>query len=280
MRAHEPRVFGNHNLDAAAATRMLSPAEEQQLARAAVGGDESAFERLVAAHLRLVFSIAYTYRRHQLSLDELVSEGLIGLVIACRRFDPERGTRLAPYAAQWIRARLRHYTLSNRRIVRTPSTRAARTLLAQLGATRQRLTQARGEPPDSGMLASALGVTTHDVEEMASSLGARDLPYGVAIADGHAFEASDGGASPEANVLESEERIELAQHAERVLAQLTPRDRHVLEQRCLTDCTLGDLGRELGISRERVRQLERRARAEVRKVATAFESPHSASAAP
>jgi RNA polymerase sigma-32 factor len=259
---------------------MLTPAEEQQLARAAVSGDANAFQRLVVAHLRLVFSIAYTYRRHRLPFDELVSEGLIGLVIACRRFDPERGTRLAPYAAQWIRARLRHYTLSNRRIVRTPSTRNARTLLAQLGATRQRLTQARGEPPDSSMLASALGVTTEDVDEMASALGARDLPYGVAVADGRPFEVSDAAASPEANVLESEERIELAQCVERALGQLAPRDRHVLEQRCLTDCTLDDLGRELGISRERVRQLERRARAEVRKVVTQRETTHSASAAP
>jgi RNA polymerase sigma-32 factor len=257
---------------------MLTPAEEQQLARAARSGDTSAFERLVVTHLRLVFSIAYTYRRHQLPLDELVSEGLIGLVIACRRFDPERGTRLAPYAAQWIRARLRHYTLANRRIVRTPSTRNARTLLAQLGATRERLTQARGEPPDSGTLARALGVTTEDVDELATALSARDLPYGVVVDDGRAFEVSDGAASPEANVLESEERIELAQRMERVLGQLSPRDRHVLEQRCLTDCTLGDLGRELGISRERVRQLERRARAEVRKAATQRETTHSASA--
>jgi RNA polymerase sigma-32 factor len=280
MHAREPRVFGNHKLDAAAATPLLTAAEEQQLARAAQSGDASAFERLVASHLRLVFSIAYAYRRHQLPLDELVSEGLIGLVIACRRFDPERGTRLAPYAAQWIRARLRHFTLSNRRIVRTPSTRNARTLLAQLGATRQRLTQARGEPPDSGTLARALGVTIQDVDELATALNARDLPYGVAVADGRAFEVSDSAASPETTVLESEERIELAQRVEHVLRQLTPRDRHVLEQRCLTDCTLADLGRELGVSRERVRQLELRARTEARKLVTQREATDSASAMP
>jgi RNA polymerase sigma-32 factor len=242
---------------------MLSQTEEQDLARLAAGGDTVAFERLVSSHLRLVFSMVFEFRSFKLPFDELLSEGLTGLVIACRRFDPDLGTRLAPYAALWIRAQLRRYTLANRRIVRSPGTRNARKILSRLSKTRRELTQAQGEPPDNDAIARALGVTTAEVDDIAVALSARDLPYGVEVT-GRAFEACSDTVAPDSSVQKTEERLDSARRLEQALGTLGPRERHILEQRYLADCTLDDLGRELGISRERVRQLEARAKAEVR----------------
>jgi RNA polymerase sigma-32 factor len=262
MRVRESRTLGTQCLRGAAATRMLGAAEEAQLARAAQLGDEAAFAHLVAAHLRLVFKMVSECRGWSLPLDELTSEGVIGLVIACRRFDPERGTRLAPYAALWIRAYLRRYSLANRRIVRTPSTRSARKILAQLGHTRRQLAQQLGEMPSNRSVAAAIGVATEEVDEVAIALSARDVPYGIEVAD-RTFEAASELRSPEANALESEAASHSARRVEQALLHLAPRDRHILECRFLADRTLEDVGRELGISRERVRQLEARAKAQI-----------------
>jgi RNA polymerase sigma-32 factor len=263
MQARTPRALGSPCLRVAAATPLLSRAEELQLARAALRGDEAAFGKLVAAHLRLVFTMVFESRGWTQPFDELLSEGVVGLLIACRRFDPERGTRLATYAALWIRAYLRRYTLANRRIVRMPSTRNARKILARLGNTRRQLTQQLGETPDNGAIATALGVASEDVEEVATALAARDVPYGIEVAD-RTFEAPSELSSPEALALEGEERSSSQRCVEQALLHLALRDRLILERRFLADRTLEDVGRELGISRERVRQLEERAKAQVR----------------
>ena len=111
---------------------LLTMEEETQLARRAAAGCERSFEKLLRCHLRLVLTLARDFRAYGLPLQDLVSEGLLGLVEAARRFDPDRGVRLAAYAAWWIRAFIRRYTIFNRRIVRTPSTRHGRRLLASL----------------------------------------------------------------------------------------------------------------------------------------------------
>jgi RNA polymerase sigma-32 factor len=165
---------------AARSGAMLSQVEEQDLARLAQQGNQRAFERLVHAHIPLVFAIASEFRSYGLPAEELMSEGLLGLVKAARGFDPERGTRLASYAAWWIRAYLRSYTISNRRIVRGPSTRNARKTLAWLRRTERELARSTGGPPDLDAVASVLGVKTSDVEEARAILGKRDLPYGTA----------------------------------------------------------------------------------------------------
>src|SRR4051794_23077945 len=108
---------------------------EQRLARAALRGDAAAFDRLVRSHIRLVFAMAAEYRRFGIPMNELVSEGMLGLVTAARRFDPDRGARLGVYAAHWIRAKLRRFTLNNRRMVGPPSTRRGRALMGSLSRT-------------------------------------------------------------------------------------------------------------------------------------------------
>lgn len=185
---------------------------------------------------------------------------------AARDFDPERGSRLAVYAAWWIRAYLRSHTLANRRIVRGPSTRNARKAMAGLGKTERALGQQNGERPDCETMARALGVSLSDIEDARSVLRKRDMPYGVAR-DGRAFDLASDEPSPEAIVARADEQREAMQLVQRALSRLEPRAQRILRERYLARgeaTSLADLGRELGISRERVRQLEGQAKAAVR----------------
>jgi RNA polymerase sigma-32 factor len=243
----------------------LTPDEERRLARLARAGDERAFERLVEAHIPLVYTMAHEFRSFGSSFDDLIGEGLLGLVKAAREFDPDRGARLASYAAWWIRAYLRRFTIENRRIVRGPSTRNARKVLAGLSKTERALSQADGQKPDREAVATALGVTPRDVEDMKSVLGARDVPCGVEV-DGRTFEVPCEAFSPETLLSEADERRALTELVQGALSHLEPRSRRILEGRYLAPETrsLADLGHELGISRERVRQLETAAKEQVR----------------
>jgi RNA polymerase sigma-32 factor len=244
---------------------MLSRAEESRLAQSARQGDAAAFDRLVCAHIPLVFAIAHEFRSYGLSPDELVSEGLLGLVKAARDFDPRHGTRLATYAAWWIRARIRSFTVNNRRIVRGSSTRAARKLMSRLRRTERELSQAQGSWPDDAAVAAALNVRTDDVEEMRAFLGGRDAAYGIEV-DGTAAAIAANTPSPEVLAIEADNRRVAAELLHEALAGLDARARRVIERRYLSEreSTFGDLSDELGVSRERVRQIEAQAKASVR----------------
>src|SRR5262245_31781874 len=160
-------------LAAARSTPALSADEELGLARRALAGDRGAFDRLLRSHFRLVLAIASRFRVFGGAHEELVGEGLVGLVEAGRRFDPERGVRFAVYAAQWIQAYIRRYTLTAQRLVRLPSTRQGRMLLAHLRQTERRLSAELGRAATHEELARALGVTVADVEEIVNALRAR-----------------------------------------------------------------------------------------------------------
>jgi RNA polymerase sigma-32 factor len=244
---------------------MLSRSEETHLARLARQGDQRAFDRLVHAHIPLVLAIAHEYRAYGLPADEVLSEGLLGLVKATREFDPEHGTRLATYAAWWIRARIRSYTITNRRIVRAPATRNARKLIAHLRSTERRLQRELGVPPDADVIASALGVRPGDVEEMRSILSTRDA---VCVGDtgSNAVQFASKEPSPEVAAIEADDQRRLAKQLRDALSGLDARSRDVIERRHLRvePAALADIGDELGISRERVRQIEAGAKKKVR----------------
>jgi RNA polymerase sigma-32 factor len=250
---------------AARSQGMLSRDQERRLAMQARLGDQHAFDCLVRAHIPLVFAMAFEFRSYGLSSDELLSEGLVGLVKAARDFDPERGTRLATYAAFWIRALMRSYSVKNRRIVRGPSTRNARKVRGSLRRTERELEQRLGARPDAEAIATALNVPISDVQEVRAVLGTRDVAYGPEIADG-GFEMASDGPSPEAAVVAADEQRNATARLSWALSQLEPRARCVLERRYLDDgqCTFADLGRELSLSRERVRQIEVQAKRDVR----------------
>jgi RNA polymerase sigma-32 factor len=244
---------------------ILSPKDEVRLARSAKCGDKSAFEALLISHLRLVLTIAHEFGTYGLPSDELVSEGLLGLVEAARRFDPERNVRLAAYAAWWIRAYMRRYTIANRRIVRTPSSRHGRKLLANLRRTQRELTQAHGEAPDVETVAKTLGVPIRDVDEMEGALSGRDIACGTDF-ENRALELRSETPSPEAAVADVEQQQRSAALLQRALRCLSMRERQIVKQRCLAESapSLAAIGRNLGLSRERVRQIEQRAHSKLR----------------
>lgn len=250
---------------AARSDGMLSRDEEQQLAERARKGDERAFDRMVRAHIPLVFAMAFEFRASGLSSDELLSEGLLGLVKAARDFDPERGTRLATYAAFWIRALIRNHVVQNQRIVRGPSTRNARKLRGALRRTEHALEQRLGKRPDAEAVAIALNVPACEVEEMRCVLGVRDVPYGIPAGDG-SVETASSAPTPEALSMEADEQRNATAQLSWALSRLEPRARKVLQLRYLTasESTFTDLGVELGVSRERVRQIEERAKDDIR----------------
>lgn len=230
------------------------------------GGSPDALDALLASHVRLVLSIAQKYLRHGLPLEDLVAEGNLGLVEAARRFDGSRGTRFSTYAAWWVRALIRRYTMANRRIVKVPSTRAARRLLNSMRTTQRRLASELGQPATREQIATALDVTVEDVAIVETVLSARDVSLAPAP-DGHAFELPSAFATPEEAASASEAAAMNRRCVRDALDHLEDRERLIIEKRLLEDDreTLAHIGRQLGLSRERVRQLELRARKKLRK---------------
>lgn len=252
-------------LDAGRRAPMLCAQRESELARQALTGSREAFDALLASHVRLVVTLAHEFASFGLPKEDLVGEGMLGLVEATRRFDPERGVRLAAYAAWWIRAYMRRFTIQNRRIVRAPSTRPARKLMANLRRVQRELTQRQGEPPACEAIAKALHVGVRDVEQMEAALSSRDVPLGGGD-DRRPVDLPDAAPSPEDMVAEAEERARTRDALDRALDSLSTRERRILRERYLGDAgeSLASVGRGLGLSRERVRQLERLAQAKLR----------------
>jgi RNA polymerase sigma-32 factor len=248
-----------------ASAHVLTADEEASLIGRARAGDAAAAEQLTRSHLRFVVAIAHEFKRYGLALDELVSEGLLGFAEALRRYQPERGPRLAGYAAIWIRALLRRYTLNNRRMVRPPSTRAARKVIGRGGQVRRALTQRLGHEPDAASLALELGVTVSDVEEIDDIMRKRDVVCDAPGVVG-AYEVPSPSPSPEALVAEQELAVQRTAAIARALVLLSPREQHVVAQRALEDSPrkLDDIGVELGVSRERVRQIQNDALAKMK----------------
>jgi RNA polymerase sigma-32 factor len=240
-----------------ASDHLLTADEEASLIRRARSGDTRAVEQLTRAHIRFVLALAGEFKCYGAAFDDLVSEGLLGFMEAVRRYDPERGPRLAGYAALWIRALLRRYTLSNRRIVRPPSSRAARRVLGRGGQARRELAQRLGHEPDAEAVARELGVQAADVEEISDVLSKRDV---VCEAPGvaNAYEARSPLPSPELLAAENELAGQRTAAIARALTVLSPRERLVVSQRSLEDAPrkLEDIGADLGVSRERVRQIQ------------------------
>ncbi len=246
---------------------LLEAQEERRLIESFQKGSEAALSKLLASHLRLVLSIAKRYANRGAQMEDLVGEGNLGLMEAARRFDVGRDNRFSTYASWWVRARVRRYALANRRIVGAPSTRNARKVLAGLRKAQREFTQEEGRAPSRLEMADQLSVEEKDVAMVEASLSGRDVALG-ASPDGTSFELRDEAPSPEqlaeAHQLSEERRRRIAE----ALAQLSAREQEILRRRYLGDetVTLAVLGASLGLSRERVRQIEKRAQRKLRGV--------------
>ncbi|MEO0324696.1 MAG: sigma-70 family RNA polymerase sigma factor [Myxococcota bacterium] len=231
--------------------------------RAAKRQDQRAVSELIDRHIGLVQA---EVRRHVwtgLSADDLSGEGLLGLLESIRRFDVTRRTRLSTYAVWWIRASIWDFVWKNRRIVPIPSTRRARRIRVSIWRTERALTGKLGRPPTTAELAEALAVDEQDVLDLRTALTGRDMVLGGGGGgdDEPSFELPCRDASPEQVLLSLDERRAIRGALAVALEKLPARERTIVERRLLTEDgpTLTALGAELGVSRERVRQLQKRA---------------------
>lgn len=231
-------------------------------------GDRDAAHKLVTSHLRLVAKLAMGYRGYGLPLADMISEGQIGLMQAVRKFDPERGFRLATYAMWWIRASIQEYILHSWSLVKIGTTAAQKKLFFNLRRIKNRLEQLDDNalPPDQvKAIASELQVTEQEVMEMNGRLMGPDHSLNAPLrveGEGEWQDfLQDETANQEIKLIESDEhkkRVLLLTHA---VSQLNPREKRIFEARQLSEepATLEELSHEFGVSRERVRQIEARA---------------------
>jgi RNA polymerase sigma-32 factor len=231
--------------------------------------DPDALAQLVRAHLGLVIRIATEFRHSGPSMEDLIQEGNLGLTIAARRFDPSRCTRLATYATYWIRACMLEHVVRSHGPVRIGTTRSQRKIFFGLGRARRKL-EREGESVDAESLAHVLGVEANDVEQMTPRLTGRDVSLDAprSLDDkrelGALLEHDD--PTPEEMVAGHEEDDSRRALLVEGLKVLDPRERAIIRARHMRQrpATLASLGKKFGISRERVRQLELRAKAKLR----------------
>jgi len=249
---------------------MLGKDEEFMLAkRWSEHGDSEAAHKLVTSHLRLVAKIAMGYRGYGLPIGEVISEGNVGLMQSVKKFDPDKGFRLATYAMWWIRASIQEYILRSWSLVKMGTTAAQKKLFFNLRRMKgeiSALEEGDLRPENVKTIAHKLAVTEDEVISMNRRLSGGDASLNAPIASESESEwqdwlQDDTQESQETTLAHSEEfgaRMELLQAA---MADLTDRERHIIEERRLKDepATLEDLSKEYGVSRERVRQIEVRA---------------------
>jgi RNA polymerase sigma-32 factor len=269
---------------------MLEPDEEYMLAkRWQEHGDSEAAQRLVTSHLRLVARIAMGYRGYGLPIGEVISEGNVGLMQAVKRFDPDKGFRLATYAMWWIRASIQEYILRSWSLVKMGTTAAQKKLFFNLRRAKgqlQALEEGDLRPEHVATIARRLGVPEEDVISMNRRLGGDASLNAPLRADTEAGEWQDWlvdeGPDQEERLVESEELGHRRSYLAKALTTLNDRERRIFEARRLAEepATLEDLSAEFGVSRERIRQIEVRAFEKVQKaVQNAAKSTEATAAA-
>jgi RNA polymerase sigma-32 factor len=248
---------------------MLEPDQEYMLAkRWREHNDSEAAHQLVTSHLRLVAKIAMGYRGYGLPVSELISEGNVGMMQAVKRFEPDRGFRLATYAMWWIRAAIQEYILHSWSLVKMGTTAAQKKLffnLRKLKGQLQAIEEGDLSPENVTKIATELNVSEEDVVNMNRRLAAPDHSLNAPLkidGDGEwqdwLVDETDSQEIVLAEAQELSKRRKLLSHA---MKSLNSRERHILTERRLKEepTTLEDLSKEYGISRERVRQIEVRA---------------------
>ncbi|MBC7155464.1 MAG: RNA polymerase factor sigma-32 [Rhodobacteraceae bacterium] len=241
--------------------------------------DEAALHRLITAYMRLAISMASKFRRYGAPMNDLIQEAGLGLMKAAEKFDPDRGVRFSTYAVWWIKASIQDYVMRNWSMVRTGSTSSQKSLffnLRRVQAKLEREAQQRGEPLDphqlSELVAREIGVPLHDVQMMEGRLSGSDYSLNTRQSgdeEGREWidvleDESDQAAH---RVEQSHDRAKLRGWLATAMAILNDRERLIVQERKLRSDprTLESLGDELGLSKERVRQLEAAAFAKMRK---------------
>lgn len=263
---------------AAMSAKFLEREEERALAVSWKDNrDENALHELASAHMRLVIALAARFRHYGLPLADLIQEGHVGLLEAAARFEPERDVRFSTYATWWIRASIQDYILRNWSIVRGGTSSAQKALFFNLRRLRAKLSQNPGAGGTASMfntIALAIGVSPADVELMDTRLSGSDVSLNAPVSDGDSVSQServdflvDDRPLPDETVgeqIDSDRRVNWLNAA---LLVLSDRELKIVRERRLVEeaATLEALGSRLGISKERVRQIENRALEKLRK---------------
>jgi RNA polymerase sigma-32 factor len=241
--------------------------------------DEAALHRLVTAYMRLAIAMAAKFRRYGAPMNDLIQEAGLGLMKAADKFDPDRGVRFSTYAVWWIKASIQDYVMRNWSMVRTGSTSSQKALFFNMRRVQARLEReaaARGETLDAHQLreriAHEVGVPLADVEMMEGRLSGSDFSLDATQVAGE--EGRSWIDALEDDSMQAAERVEMRHDAQTLrewlieaLKGLTPRERYIVTERKLREepRTLESLGEELGLSKERVRQIEAAAFAKMRR---------------
>lgn len=261
-------------IQSANAFPMLSQEEETTLARRLWnGGDLEAAQKLILSHLRFVIAIARGYKGYGLPQADLIQEGNVGLMKAVKRFDPERGVRLVSFAVHWIKAEIHEFIMRNWRLVKIATTKQQRKLFFNLRSMKQGLDTL--SPHEVDAIAAQLGVKSEEVVEMEKRFNGADVSL-----EPSSDEEDDtftpisyltDGIEP-SQILENVQLAHLREKGLQLsLDSLDERSRHIIEARWLREkdtATLHDLADELGVSAERIRQIEAKALQKIRNAMT------------
>lgn len=235
--------------------------------------DRNAADQLIRANLRYVVAVALTYRRYGLSISDLIAEGNLGLVYALTKFNPERGTRFVTYATYWIRAYILNHVIYSWSLVGAGSGPLRSKLFFRLRREWARAENLVGDKQGAAqLLADRLGEPEDKVRAMTERLEARDVSLDMTLSDDSSTTMLDTLVSEELNqedvIGNEQERERMEQSLNGALDELDPRERFIVESRLMADCedmlSLAEIGRKLGVSRERARQLEARAKRKLR----------------
>ena len=238
---------------------ILTREEEHALALSARAGDEKAFNKLVRSNLRYVVSVANRYKNLGLSLEDLINEGNIGLINAIKRFEPERGVKLITYAVWWIRQSIMHILADQRNTVRLPVKQAG--LLHKISITYEKLRQEFKREPTTSELSERLEMKVADIEKLVrANRSYLSLDAAVSPDDDTSYLdllEEQSAVSAEDNAVQHS----LEEEVEDLLAELDPRERDIIRMRYGFDgeaMTLEEIGHKLSLSRERIRQIEKK----------------------
>lgn len=244
---------------------ILTEGEERALvARYRETGDVEAARQLVASHLRLVVKIAMEYRSAYYNVIDLIQEGNVGMLIAVKKYDPDKGARLGYYATWWIRSYILKYILDNFRLIKIGTTKNQRKLFYNLMQEKRKI-ERLGFRADAKLLSARLGVPAAEIEEMSRRLDQSELALDAPV--GHEAKSAtfgdfiaDNDVPIDEKMAQQELRNTLGDQLEAFAHELPARDRQIFEERLRAEIprTLQDLADEYGITKERVRQLESR----------------------
>ena len=251
---------------------LLGREEESRLARRADAGDAEAQRRLIASHLRLVVKIARSYRDSGLPMSDLVQEGTVGLIRAVRRFNPDRGVRLSTYAMWWVRASIQDHVVHSWSLVRMGTTNTQKALFLRLRRLKAELVDGAEGLSDEfvAKLSRGLDTTATEVRALARRVAggdwSLDQPTGGDGTTTWLDRLTEESPSPEDAVVEASERRFVNDIVAKALAMLPPREEFIIRRRYFEEArqTFEGIGREIGLSKDRVRQLEARALARLR----------------